>query len=119
MKIWNEFGSSHSDNISIIGTFRDATQAQKASDLIEDLVFGSWEERYPSVEGFHENWKAQFSWVEYMVNQDDWETGIDNTPGFEIDGDQIRITDFRHAKIGGIMKALLYLGAINTEVKQG
>jgi hypothetical protein len=37
MKIWNAYGSEHSMNLVMIGTFRDAGAAEAAKDAIEEL----------------------------------------------------------------------------------
>jgi hypothetical protein len=59
MKIWYEHGSEHSANLVMIGHFKDATEAMKAREVIDELtnqavedhdkgalVFGSPSERY-------------------------------------------------------------------------
>jgi hypothetical protein len=37
MKIWNSFGSEHSANLVIIGTFKTPAAAQEASKIIDEL----------------------------------------------------------------------------------
>lgn len=37
MKIWNSFGSEHSENLMLIGTFTDATKAEEAKEIINEL----------------------------------------------------------------------------------
>lgn len=37
MKIWNSFGSEHSSNWVMIGTFRDVASAEEASKAIEEV----------------------------------------------------------------------------------
>lgn len=61
MKIWHQHGSEHSENLVMIGHFTDATEASKASEIIDELmkqvsadkdkgalVLGSPSERYSS-----------------------------------------------------------------------
>ena len=38
MKIWNSYGSEHSANIVIVGTFNNITEAQKAKQIIDNLT---------------------------------------------------------------------------------
>jgi hypothetical protein len=38
MKIWNSYGSEHSANIVIVGTFDNVTEAQKAKQIIDNLT---------------------------------------------------------------------------------
>ena len=55
MKLWNSYGSEHSANLVMIGTFKDVASAEKAKaiiDKISDFVLNSDEEfegaqRYP------------------------------------------------------------------------
>lgn len=55
MKIWNCYGSEHSANLVMIGTFKDASSAEKAKEIIDkiaDSVCGGDDdyenaERYP------------------------------------------------------------------------
>jgi hypothetical protein len=37
MKIWNSFGSEHSANLVMIGTFKDAASAEKAKHVIDKI----------------------------------------------------------------------------------
>lgn len=38
MKIWHQFGSEHSMNLVMIGSFKNVSDAQVAKDLIEALI---------------------------------------------------------------------------------
>lgn len=38
MKIWNGYSSEHSHNLVMIGYFKDASDAQKAKELIDRLI---------------------------------------------------------------------------------
>ena len=38
MKIWNSYGSEHSANLVMIGTFKDATSAEKAKEIIDEIT---------------------------------------------------------------------------------
>jgi hypothetical protein len=42
MKIWKEFGSSNSGNVSVIGTFLEIEDAQKAYEMVKDFTLGEW-----------------------------------------------------------------------------
>jgi len=47
MKIWNSYGSEHSANLVMIGTFKDAESAEKAKHIIgkiSEFVLGTDEE---------------------------------------------------------------------------
>jgi len=113
MKIWKEFNSSHSANISIVGTFKNINDADKAYAMIEDFALASWEERYPSLQEFNEHWASNFHVdVPYIgIFEEELQTGIDNAPVFQKDGTTISINHFRSNNIGGIIKLMRFAGA--------
>lgn len=119
MKIWKEFNSSHSSNISIIGTFKNIESAEQAYEMIQDFALASWEERYPSLKEFNEYWASNFhSDIPYIgIFEEEIESGIDNEPNFEIDDNKIKITHFRSNNIGGIIKLMHFAGAEKIIVK--
>ncbi|MCX8472316.1 MAG: DUF6375 family protein [Sediminibacterium sp.] len=113
MKIWKEFNSSHSSNITIIGKFENAANAKKAFKMIEDFTLASWEERYPSVKEFTEHWAVNFhADVPYIgLTDQDMKTGIDNEPDITLEGDTIKISRFRNDNFGGIARLMRFSGA--------
>ena len=113
MKIWKEFNSSHSSNITIIGKFENAANAEEAFKKIEDFTLASWEERYPSVKVFTEHWAVNFhADVPYIgLTDQDMETGIDNEPDITLEGDTIKISRFRNDNFGGIARLMRFSGA--------
>jgi len=112
MKIWKEFGSSHSSNITIVGTFQDKDRAEGAFDMIRDFVLGSWEERYPSLEEFNKQWQGTFPNVAYAgIFKEEYETGIDQQPDMQVENNIMTISHFRTDNIGGIIKLLRLTGA--------
>ena len=38
MKIWNSYGSEHSANLVMIGSFKDAASAEKAKEIIDEIT---------------------------------------------------------------------------------
>lgn len=38
MKIWNQFGSEHSMNLVMIGTFKEASTAEQVKQLLDELA---------------------------------------------------------------------------------
>ncbi|MBL7902995.1 MAG: hypothetical protein JNK73_13440 [Bacteroidia bacterium] len=112
MKIWKEFNSSHSSNISIVGTFENVADAEKVIDLIKDFTLSSWEERHSSIEDFNNYWKGAFPNIPYTgITDHDLETGVDNTPDIELEGNNIKISSFRTENFGGIAKLMRFAGA--------
>lgn len=119
MKIWKEFNSSHSSNISIVGTFKNIDDADQAFKVVEDFALASWEERYPSVEDFKEYWSTNYHPnIKYIqITEEDFESGIDNSPDIELDGKKVRISSFRSGNIGGIVKLMRFVGAAKIEIE--
>jgi hypothetical protein len=119
MKIWKEFNSSHSSNITIVGKFKNANDAQKAFDMIEDFTLASWQERYPSVKEFSENWAVNFHPdVPYIgLTDNDMDTGIDNEPDIKVEGDTITISRFRTDNFGGIARLMRFSGALKVVIE--
>ncbi len=118
MKIWKEFGSSHSSNVSVIGTFTSNKDADEAYEMIKDFTLGTWEERHQSVQEFFEIWSEKFHPdLKYSsINETDYDLGVDNEPDFEINGSTIRISRIRSTNVGGIVKLMLFAGAKNADV---
>jgi hypothetical protein len=113
MKIWKEFNSSHSSNITIIGTFESESEASKALPMIEDFVLASWEERYPSLEEFNKYWATNYhANLPYIgLFEEEFDSGVDNEPAIEQKGKTIKISKFRTNNIGGIVKLMYFTGA--------
>lgn len=118
MKIWKEFGSSHSGNVSVIGTFLNQEDAQAAMEMIEDFTLGEWEERHASVKEFLEVWSEKFHPdVKYTsIYQTDYSLGIDNAPTIELIKNRIEISKLRTSNVGGLIKLMLFAGAKTTNV---
>lgn len=121
MKIWKEFNSSHSSNISIVGKFENAQNADKAFEMIEDFTLAAWEERYPSIDEFKQHWAVKFDPdLPYIqICEDDFLIGVDNAPDIEIHGDTIKINRLRSPNIGGIVKLMRFSGARKIEISEG
>lgn len=118
MKIWKEFGSSHSGNISVIGTFTDTNKAVEAFEMVKDFTLGFWEERHESVDKFLEFWSERFhpELINIQITETDYKLGVDNDPDIKLFGNQIRISQIRSNNVGGIIKLMLFAGAKNADV---
>ena len=118
MKIWKEFGSSHSANVSVIGTFTNNEDANNAFEMVKDFALGEWEQRYASVQEFLEIWSEKFhpGLKNSSINAYDYSLGVDNDPDVEIVGNKIRISRIRSHNVGGIIKLMLFAGAKNADV---
>lgn len=119
MKTWKEFGSSHSGNVSVVGTFLTISDAEKAFQMIKDFTLGEWEQRHKSFEEFIEIWSEKFHPdLKYssLLNQDDYSLGIDNEPQIQLDNEKIIISRIRSSNVGGIIKLMLFASAKNATV---
>lgn len=120
MKIWKEFNSSHSNNITIIGEFSNPADLEKAFEMIEDFALGSWEERYPSVKEFKEHWSVKFhSDMQYSgITQEEYMTGIDSAPTISHNESTVIISKFRNDNLGGLIKVLRHAGARKITIEE-
>lgn len=117
MKIWQEHGSSHSGNVTVIGTFETEDKAQEALAIIEDFAKASWEERYKSVKDFNSKWKNHVPNIEYYgPNEEDFETGVDNGPDVHLEGNKVVVTRFRSENVHGFIKILFRLAMTKIEI---
>jgi len=111
MRVWKEFGSSHSGNVTVIGEFTTSQQARDAMPLLEDFVRAYWEERHPDVNGYINAWKEREPNVQSaLLTESDYEIGVDNNPDIECSGNQVVITHLRSQNVGGIVKLLFSKG---------
>jgi len=111
MKIWKEFGSSHSGNVTVIGEFDSEDKANDALQVLEDFANASWEERYPNAKAFKEACKTRIPNIEYFgPNDEDFETGVDNGPEVYREGNKVIVTQFRSENVSGFVKILFRLG---------
>lgn len=118
MKVWSEFSSSHSSNISVIGSFREKQVPDEVFEMIKDFALGSWEERYGSLEEFNKHWADRFNIdLPYIgIFPEEFESGVDNSPSIEVQDGEVIVSHFRTNNIGGIIKLMLFAGASNVNV---
>jgi hypothetical protein len=107
MKIWKEFGSSHSANITIIGEFEDEKSAKIAFDAVEDIVNGSWEERHESGEKLTQHWRDKGIKNFPYISEEEYELGLENNADVDMDGKVVKISRFYTYNVNGILKVIL------------
>jgi hypothetical protein len=116
MKIWRNYGSAHSANLTVIGEFTKVEDAELARTIVEDFVNANYEERYPDIAAFITAWKDRLPAVPYLgPNDRDFVMGIDHQCDVERKGNTVTVSAIRTAEIGGIIKLMLLKGP--TEVK--
>lgn len=117
MKIWQEFGSSHSGNVTVIGTFESEEVAQNALPLLEDFINAHWKDRYPSIKEFNRRWKDQYPNIEFIgPNEVDFQTGLDGDPEIFVDSNKVVITKFSTEHVHGIVKLMFMLNKKKIEI---
>jgi hypothetical protein len=108
MKIWRSYGSGHSARLSVIGQFTSADDATLIKQAVEDFVNGQWEERYPDVKAFIDNWRERLPGVDGLgPNQSNFQMGLDNYCEVESSGTRVEVSRIRTNEIGGIIKLML------------
>lgn len=120
MKIWKQFNSSHSLDISVIGTFRSTENAEAAFDIVEDFTLGSWQTRYETIAEFNQAWIAKLDKnLRYSgITDEELDMGIDAYPDITIDENKISIEHLRTDRVSGLIKLFRYLGAANIVINE-
>jgi hypothetical protein len=115
MKIWRSYGSAHSANITVIGTFARVEDADVARQLVESFLRVDWGDEI-TVEEWFEEWKPKVPEVQYYgPSRSDFELGIDNEPDISRRGTTVEIGRIRSTQISGFVKLFMLKGA--TEVR--
>lgn len=116
MKIWRSYGSAHSAQLTVIGTFATLEDAQFAREIVEDFVNGELEQRYPDTAAFIAAWKDRLPLLPFLApRQYEFEMGIDAPCEVQQDEQTVTISDIKSGDIGGIIKLLLLKNP--TEIK--
>lgn len=119
MKIWKEFGSSHSAHICIISEFKSAQEAENVKLLIEDFILAQWESRFNNLEEFLEKWKITDSNITYIGLTDrEFQIGFDNSPDIYISNNEIIIKNYSDTNLGGLIKILIHKSAKRIEITE-
>ena len=68
MKIWNQYGSEHSMNLVMIGSFKEASDANMAKQLIEELIDHVRNEPAKSQDDDPRETRFSKAMLDFMVN---------------------------------------------------
>jgi hypothetical protein len=116
MKIWRSYGSAHSAQITVVGTFANLDDAAFAREIVEDFVNGEWEQRYPDSAAFIAAWKERLPTLPLLAPRDpEFAMGIDSPCPVEQEQETVTVSDIKTGDIGGIIKLLLLKNP--TEIK--
>ena len=67
VKVWRAHGTSHSANLSVVGTFRDEQMATEAAEMIQDFIEGLRGGRYSNVRDWAKKWASRIPEVAMVV----------------------------------------------------
>ena len=116
MKIWRSYGSAHSAQITVVGTFANLDDAAFAREIVEDFVNGEWERRYPDHAAFIAAWKDRLPTLPMLPpRQYEFEMGTDSAYIVQQQEQTVTISEIKSGEIGGIVKLLLLKNP--TEIK--
>lgn len=116
MKIWRSYGSAHSAQITVVGTFANLEDASFAREIVEDFVNGEWEQRYPDHAGFIAAWKDRLPTLPLLPpRQYEFEMGTDSPYIVQQEEQTVTISEIKSGEVGGIVKLLLLKNP--TEIK--
>jgi hypothetical protein len=118
MKIWKEFGSSHSEHLSIISKFETEEEASNIYALIEDFIFAIWNSKYQNLEEFVNYWKEHGdpNVPYWRITEQDFDLSYDTSPEIRMEGEKIIISDYSDINLGGLIKILLWNNVKNIEI---
>ena len=118
MKIWKEFGSSHSANVTIVGKFSDVKKAALLEEAIRDLcenfdIRECQENAESPSQAFKRKWEEKITI--YGFTDDDVDIGSQTNTAVNLQGDKLTVQPGDSSNIYGIIKLLMYNEA--TEIK--
>lgn len=117
MKIWRSYGSAHSAQLTVIGTFATLEDAQFAREIVEDFVNGEWENRYPDSAAFIAAWKDRLPLLPLLPpRQYEFEMGIDSPCEVQQEEQTVTVSEIKSGDIGGIVKLLLLKNPIDIKI---
>ena len=116
MKVWRSYGSAHSANITVIGTFSRVEDAEVAKQLVESFLRVDWGDEI-TVEEWFEEWKPKVPEVQYYgPSRSDFELAIDAEPDVSRRGMTVEVGGIRSTQIGGFVKLFMLKDASEVRV---
>jgi hypothetical protein len=115
MKIWNEFGSSHSTNVTIIGEFKNHDDALLIKNMIEDLVLGC-EQGISNAQEFGKKWRSKIPGEYIYMTKDEFNDDPDASVHIEINNKTLNIDVSKFNNFFGIIKIMFAFCAIKIEL---
>lgn len=115
MKIWKEFGSSHSADITIVGEFENQKDAAIALPMIQDLIFGH-ENGIKDMKEFHEKWKNNLNVHGLYLYNHEFNDDPDVTANIDINGENLTVKGYRSSIFEGIIKIMFMCKSKNIQI---
>ena len=116
MKIWNQYGSEHSMNLVMIGTFKETRDAELAKQLIDELVDHVRNEPPKSQDDDPREFRFSKATMDFMIGAKLSTIGASELEQFlydvhvDIEGSKIVLkTD--ESEVSGFLKLLIEKGA--------
>jgi hypothetical protein len=116
MKVWNQYGSEHSMNLVMIGSFKRETDAEAAKLLIEEITERVAEKPPRSYDDDPKEARFSDEWLNYLVKTNLMTVGAAELDQFQYDfrlevkgKDLVLTTD--ESDVSGILKVMLEKGA--------
>jgi hypothetical protein len=111
MKIWRSYGSGHSANLSIVGEFKSAEDAELVKEVLKDFVSAELKKRYPDINGFRNTWYPQFGNIildsTLAPNESEYALGVDWEPQIVREGATVTVSGMQTPALNGIVKLML------------
>ncbi|HTW90584.1 MAG TPA: DUF6375 family protein [bacterium] len=121
MQVWRSYGSAHSADINIVGSFATVADAERAHELLADFLRTAFAatngkspddtDLQPVLSNFYERWKEKDPFIVYHgPSLEEFEGigwGDDGAAMPEKEGTQVSLRHIRTMDIGGIVKLML------------
>jgi hypothetical protein len=118
MKVWKEFGTSHSANVTIIGQFEMQSDAAIVYPMIKDLIFGH-ENGVESLKHFYEKWENNMPkqvGISVHLYEHEFNEDSDATASVEIKDNKIIVGNYRSSIFEGIVKLMFMFKVKNIQI---
>lgn len=116
MKIWNQYGSEHSMNLVMIGTFKETHDADSAKQLIDTLIDYVRSEPPKSYDDDPREYRFSKATLDFMIGAKLNTIGASELEQFQYevsvrtDGNKV-ILQTDESEVSGFMKLLIEKGA--------
>jgi len=115
MKIWKEFGSSHSTSVTIIGEFQSNKETLLLKPMIEDLILGH-EQGTKDLKEFWGKWESKIPNEFVYLTNSDFNDDPEASLHIEIDNNILQVGGSHLNRFFGIIKLMFAFNAKKIEI---